>query len=541
MFLAKLYERIKPKTIQSYLIHMVLALVAIQTVVSWLAVSRLATDILHQQIGRRALQTAQSVALMPSIRTALLAKDPTGSIQTMAESIRMVTGASYVVVGDTAAIRYSHPRKERIGKRFVGGDTGPALKEGKSYVSQAVGTLGPSLRGIVPIIHDREIIGFVSVGYLLDSVRKAVPAHLNKPLLYIVSMILVGIASALIISGKLKKMTLGLEPAEITSLYLERSAVLEAIREGIISVDRKGDVRLTNKAAYRYTGLEPEVLSEGRNIREVMPGTGLTRILKTGGTEHDHELTVNGRDLIFNIVPLIHSSQVRGAVASFRRKDELDRLAFELSRVQEYSELLRVQTHEYSNKLHTIAGLIQIQAYQEALELVVTESSGYEEIIRFLNQAVPHPVIAAIVLGKYNRAKELKIGLEIDSHSSLTDVPDWIHQEYVVTILGNLLDNAFDAVKHQSGDNRKVELSFTDLGNDLVFEVEDSGPGVSPEQSEEIFERGVSTKGREQRGLGLYLARERLRKMGGQIMVLESRLGGALFTVTIPKIKPEEA
>jgi two-component system CitB family sensor kinase/two-component system sensor histidine kinase DcuS len=541
MFLMRLYERIKPKSIQSYLIHMVLALVVIQSLMSWLTVSSLATDVLHQQIGKRALQTAQSVALMPSIRMALMARDPLGSIQKKAEQIRKATGASYVVVGDTDGVRYSHPKPDRIGRHFVGGDTGPALHEGKSYVSRAVGTLGPSLRGMVPIFHDDEIIGFVAVGYLMESVRKAIPAHLNKPLIYIVSMLLIGIVSAIFIAGHLKKITLGLEPAEITALYLERGAVLEAIREGVVSVDRTGEIRLANRAAMHYTGLDAKQLMPGNDIRELMPENGLNHTLETGESEHDVELSINGRDLIFNTVPLIHSGEVQGAVASFRRKDELDRLAFELSRVQEYSELLRVQTHEYSNKLHTIAGLIQIEAHQEALELVVNESTGYEEIIRFLNRAVPHPVIAAIVLGKYNRARELKVELHMDRHGTMVDVPGWIRQEYVVTILGNLLDNAFDAVRHQPRNNRKVELSFTDLGNDLVFEVSDSGPGVSPEQSEEIFRRGVSSKGRERRGLGLFLARKRLREMGGQVMVLESELGGALFTVTIPKTKPEKA
>lgn len=222
-------------------------------------------------------------------------------------------------------------------------------------------------------------------------------------------------------------------------------------------------------------------------------------------------------------------------VASFRRKDELDRLAAELSRVQEYSELLRVQAHEYSNKLHTIAGLIQIEAYREALELVATESSGYEDFIRFLGEAVPHPVIAAIILGKYNRAKELRLDFHIDRDSTMADVPAWISQEKLVTIVGNLLDNAFEAVVKQPDGPRRVEMSFTDLGTDIVFEIEDSGPGVAVDQQERIFEKGVSSKGRGRRGVGLYLVRQRLDELGGQIMVSRGALSGALFTVIIPK------
>jgi two-component system CitB family sensor kinase/two-component system sensor histidine kinase DcuS len=222
-------------------------------------------------------------------------------------------------------------------------------------------------------------------------------------------------------------------------------------------------------------------------------------------------------------------------VASFRRKDELDRLADELSRVQEYTELLRGQTHEYSNKLHTIAGLIQIGAHREALDLVTTESSGYEDIIRFLNEAVPHPVIAAIVLGKFNRARELKIDFQVDREGTMLDVPEWLPQDKLVTIVGNLIANAFDAVLQQDKDNRRVDLSFTDLGKEIIFEVSDSGPGIPQELLDRIFEKGVSTKGPGRRGLGLFLARQRTRELGGWITVAPGELGGALFTVAIPK------
>jgi len=527
---------LRPATIQGHLIHMVVALVAIQIAVSWHIISQLTVEMLHEQIGQTALQTAKTIAQIPRIRQALLVGDPEGEIQTMAEAIRAQTGAAFVVIGDTSERRYSHPVPERIGQIFVGGDTGPALQEGKSYVSEAVGTLGRSLRGMTPILADNgTIIGFVSVGYLSENVHQSVSEHLDKPLMYIIGMSVVGILSAIVIAGRLKKMTLGLEPAEITNLYLERVAVLRTIREGVIAIDNKGDIRVCNQAARRYAGLDMEARFSGRSVDSVIPEAGLLHTLYTGQAEFDLERTVGGQELIFNIVPVFQDQKVHGVVASFRRRDELDRLAAELSRVQEYSELLRVQTHEYSNKLHTIAGLIQIEAYREALDLVATESSGYEEFIRFLGAAVPHPVIAAIILGKYNRAKELRVNFNIDRDSTLADVPKWISHEKIVTIVGNLLDNAFEAALQRPPGLRAVELSFTDLGNDIVFEIEDSGPGVAVDEQEHIFERGVSSKGHGRRGVGLYLVRQRLEEMGGQIMISRGGLGGALFTVVIPK------
>lgn len=264
---------LRPTTIQGHLIHMVLALVVIQIAVSWHVISGLAEDMLREQVGQTALQTARTIAQIPTIREALLAGDPHGEIQTLAEAIRVQTGASFVVVGDHTEKRYSHPVPERIGQTFVGGDTGPALREGKSYVSEAEGTLGRSLRGFTPIFGpDGAIIGFVSVGYLTESVHQSISSHLDQPLMYIVGMSLVGIVSAIVIAGRLKKLTLGLEPAEITSLYLERVAVLRTIREGVIAIDHQGDIRVANQAARRYLGLSLEERFAGKPVESIIPG-----------------------------------------------------------------------------------------------------------------------------------------------------------------------------------------------------------------------------------------------------------------------------
>ncbi len=537
MRLYELLTIIKPKTIQHYLAYMVAGLVLIQLGITWFLISDLTSNLLKEQIGLRALQTAQSIAHMPIISKELLRNDPEGKIQVLAENIRLKTGATFIVIGDVNNKRFSHPVPERIGQTFVGGDTGPVIKEGKSYVSEAVGTLGRSIRSFVPIFsEDGGIIGFVSVGYLSTSVKKSIADHMNRPLIFIILMTLFGFMITACITRHLKKITLNLEPAEITNLYLERGAVLETIREGVIATDHKGEIRLANNAALKYTCFYSAELV-GKHIDDVIPCAGLKHALTTGESEFDQERVVNGQELIFNIVPVLKDGSIKGLVASFRRKDELDRISHELSSIQEYSELLRGQTHEYSNKLHTIAGLIQIEAYQEALDLVAHESSGYEDIIRFLNKAVPHPVIAAIVLGKYNRAKELKINFQVDRDSTMIDVPDWIKQEKIVTIVGNLLDNAFEAVLEQNKDNRNVLLSFTDLGNDIVFEVEDSGPGVPPDKIEKIFEKGISSKGNTRRGLGLYLVHQRLDELGGLITVSAASHGGTLFSVIIPKVR----
>jgi len=226
---------------------------------------------------------------------------------------------------------------------------------------------------------------------------------------------------------------------------------------------------------------------------------------------------------------------VTGVVSSFRDKDELNALAQKLSKVQEYSEMLRIQTHEYSNKLYTISGLIQIGAYQDAIDLIGSETSGYQKIINSLMNIVRDPIIAGTILGKYNKAKELKIELEIDLDSSMKDIPPIIKRESLVTVIGNILDNSFDSVFRSEAEKRNVKLSMTDLGNDLIFEVDDSGGGVKGDAVDRIFEKGYTTKNSEGHGMGLYLVKRTLDKIGGTVSVGSSELGGAAFTVIIPK------
>lgn len=524
-------DRLLPRSLQVKLILLVTGLLLLLVGLIGALFSDSVENLLRVQIGRKAVEVARSVALNPAIREGVR----TGSsrdVQVAAEAIRKATGAEFVVIGDTRGIRLSHPDPKKIGEHFVGGDIDPALKEGKSYASESVGTLGPSLRGIVPVRDDRdEVIGFAAVGYLLQDIEVVVREQQGEIVRYAAVVVLFGIFGATLIARGLKSVIFGLEPHEIAALFQERNAVIGAIREGIISVDGEGRLTLVNPAARRYLGESPSADLRGRHLTEVCPCADLERSLGEDQPLFDQEMTVAGRTMVVNILPF--GAAGAGAVASFRPKDELDRLTRQLSQMQEYSELLRAQTHEYTNKLHTIAGLIQIGAHQEALDLVMTESSGYQELIRTLAEAVPDPVVAGVILGKFNRARELKIDFIFDRQSSLTDLPEHLDRNHLLTILGNLLDNAFDAVR--DAPRREVRLFLTDLGPDLLFEVEDSGEGVSPQIVSTLFDKGVTTKGETGRGIGLFLVRRALDALRGEITVGSGEIGGALFTAIIPK------
>jgi sensor histidine kinase regulating citrate/malate metabolism len=263
--------------------------------------------------------------------------------------------------------------------------------------------------------------------------------------------------------------------------------------------------------------------------------------LKSGESELDCEHRVGDKEIIVNRIPIWDEDEVSGdkwvsgVVSSFREKDEIDTLAAELSQVQEYSEMLRRQTHEYSNKLYTISGLIQLEAYDTAIQLIGSETSGYQDLLQFLVSAIPDPTIAGCLLGKYSRAKELKITLKVDRDSHFADIPEWINREKIVTILCNLLDNAYEAVRGLREEKRVVHLSLTDLGNDLIFEVEDSGKGIPEDIAQNIYKKDFSTSKKQGKGMGLYLVNEAMSYINGHLILNKSSLGGALFTVYISK------
>lgn len=534
--IASLYTSLK---LQTKMVLLILGLLLFVAVAGTTFSLSLISTILENQIGSRALKVSQTVALIPEIREDLLRGQLEDSrIQALAEKIRREVGAQFIVVGDKEGRRYSHPVVERLGKFMVGGDNDMALKEGKSYISRAIGTLGPSIRGKVPVLDGQgEVIGIVSVGYLIEDINLIIRGYRLKTLSVLTIVFLIGTAITLKITNDFKKAILGLEPEEIANLLQEKTATLEAIREGIMAVNREGQVTTVNQAAFDTLALRPDPDIIGKPVKDVFPETRILEVLQSGQSQLDKILQYEEKEIIVNRIPIINDKgEVTGVVSSFRDKNELNILAQKLSQVQRYSEMLRAQTHEYSNKLHTISGLIQIGANQEAIELIGSETSGYQNLITSLMTIVPDPIIAGTILGKYNKAKELKIDLHIDPDSSMSDIPPSIKRANLVTILGNILDNAFEAVLTLPADKRKVKLSMTDLGNDLIFDFDDSGPGLADlENWSKIFVKGYTTKKTEGHGMGLYLVDTTIKRMGGTISVDSSELGGTAFTVIIPK------
>jgi two-component system CitB family sensor kinase len=499
-------------------------------------ITTIISDSIEEQVGKRALSVAGIVANMTEVRAAFDKPDPASIIQPIAEQIRKQTEAEYIVVGNRQGIRYSHPLPERIGKEMVGGDNDQALLHGRSYVSKAVGSLGPALRGKVPIRDDAgNVIGVVSVGFLLEDIEEAIASYREKVLMIIACSVLVGIFGAIWLSRRFKRAILGLEPEEIAALFMERNAVIESVREGIVAIDRHGLVTMVNKAATQILELPTGEDVHRKPIREVLPTSKMLEVLETGEHQLDREATLEGKEIIVNTVPIKMGNKVIGVVSSFRPKSEIDQLTAELSQVKRYADALRAQTHEFHNLLYTISGLLQLGSVQEAIELITTETSAQQELVLFLAKKLPDPLLGALLLGMHNRAKELKVQFQINRDSRLKEIPRSMNRQQIILLLGNLIQNAFEAVTDPRMERKTVECYISDTEREILFEVEDSGPGVDETIRERIFEYGFSTKPGNKRGIGLAKVKHIVEEMGGYILVGKSEWGGALFTVSLPK------
>jgi len=494
---------------------------------------------LEEQIGQRAIHVAKTVASMPHIIEAIEQKD-IQFLQPISTAIADKTQALFVVIGDQNGIRLAHPTPSKIGFPMMddeGDDNSPALVYGRGYVSKALGSLGWSMRGKAPVynLSGEDVIGVISVGYQLDQVESIIVRYQGTLAIVIAIAFFISVLTAIWFARHFKKAIFGLEPEQIGRMFEERNATLESVREGVIAINSDSQITTFNRTAVETLELSPDIKLTGRPIYEVLPDSRMSDVLESGIPQFDQEVWLSNHSLIVNRIPIKHEGLVIGVVSSFRRKDELDLVSRRLTRIMQYADSLHSQAHEYSNKLHTIAGLIQIGATDKALSIIGQETQGHQELIHLLLHAVPDPVVAGCLLGKYNRAKEMGLVLDIDTESHMAEIPDYLPREQLVSVIGNLIDNALEATLNKTGKGGVVKLSMTDLGNDLIFEVEDQGEGIPESDYDSIFEKGVSSKADAGHGIGLYLVKHLLNSWNGTVLFEPVEPSGSRFIIYIPK------
>jgi sensor histidine kinase regulating citrate/malate metabolism len=481
----------------------------------------------HADARTKALDVSLAVAASSTVLNALDDPDPSLVLQPYAERVRKATDTDFVVVMSTSGIRYSHPDPANIGKKFIG-HIDEALA-GKLFTEDYTGTLGPSVRAVVPVEDHGTVRGLVSVGITTKHVNAQVVAALPRIVAAALGIGLLGAFGAALANRRLRRQTHGLGEHEITRMYEYYDAVLRAVREGLLLLDPAGRLTLMNDEAGRLLGLDDSAV--GSTVDRLGLESALVAELSSGGSLHDAVHIVGDRVLVVNQAPAHWQGRRVGSVVTLRDHTELQSLTTELDTVRGLTEALRAQNHESSNRMHTMVSLIEIGRPEDAVEFATRELDLARQLTDRMVESIDEPVIAALLLGKSAQAVERGVGLTIESATAVTGLLLTPHE--VVTILGNLLDNAIDAA--QSSLDRQVSVTLSSTPTHFAALVEDSGSGVEPEDRETVFVRGWSTKVDDGtgRGIGLALVGQLVRRHGGEATVGVSRLGGAAFEVRI--------
>jgi two-component system CitB family sensor kinase len=522
----------------SRILALQIGIVLLVVMVGALAAVLVVRSQLDRSYEGRSLAVADAVAALPAVQAAVQDGDPEGTLQPLAERIRIATGATFIVITDRNGIRFTHPNSARIGE-MVSTDPEPALS-GTRWSGTQEGTLGVSVRGKVPIAgDDGDVIGMVSVGFLQAEVGSQLLAQLPTLGAYLAAAIVLGAMGSLLLSRHLKSQTFGLEPAEIAGLLEQREAILHGIREGAVAVDLDGRITLVNDEARRLLAVDPGAV--GRRVDDVV-GPGRVRDVLLGALDRPDQLVITeGRVLVANRMPVYTHGAVTGAVVTFRDRTELAEVTRELEGVRAVTDALRAQAHEFSNRIHTIVGLVELGRHAEAIKMSTEDAVVHQELIETLLGRVGDPTLSALLLAKAVVASERGISLRLADDTLLIEELD--DPRDLVTVIGNLVDNALDAVAiGPTVGGRWVDVAVGADRDAVVVRVHDSGPGIDPAIRDRLFEEGFTTKepgNQPMRGLGLALVQQVVKRRGGSIDVATD--GGAVFKVRLPNSRAAPA
>ncbi|MFJ6346718.1 ATP-binding protein [Pseudarthrobacter oxydans] len=544
--------RFSTQTLLLQLSVVILVVLFSAAVHAWLTYDRVGSEAENQ-----ALTLARTVASDASVRADVLAisQQPgtppaaelaAGPLMEAAEAARTRTGALFVVITDETGLRLAHPDPERLGEK-VSTDPSEALA-GREVTTRNTGTLGPSAGAKVPVYapDGTTVVGEVSVGYSMETVGQSVARDIGPVALTAAGALLAGVLGSFLLRRRLTRLTLGLEPEEISTLVHDQVAVLQGVDDGVVGVSADGRITVFNAAAQRLLDL-PDLA--GSRWEDAPVPDQVKSLTRAGSNSPEAlELVAGGRVLVANARKALHRREDLGWVVMLRDRTELQQLTRQLDAVGTMSTALRAQRHEFANQLHTIAGFMSIGQHQQAREyLARLAATGPLKFPVDQAELLQDPYLQAFVGAKGVEADErgvaLRIGPETLVRGQVAETQD------VTTVLGNLIDNAVNAAVAGSATDRWVELEVLDEPDDdggtLHIVVADSGDGLAEgTDPEAIFAEGFSTasgplarNGSGGQGFGLALARQLARRRGGDVRVLESGSPGgpgAVFVATLP-------
>ncbi|MEN6803632.1 sensor histidine kinase [Klebsiella variicola] len=508
-----------------------------------LAMSWYLTDIteerLHYQVGQRALIQAMQISAMPELVEAVQKRD-LARIKALIDPMRSFSDATYITVGDASGQRLYHVNPDEIGKSMEGGDSDEALINAKSYVSVHKGSLGSSLRGKSPIQDATgKVIGIVSVGYTIEQLENWLSLQISSLLIPMAIMLLLLLYCARRFSLHIKKQMLNMEPQQLSQLLIQQSVLFESVFEGLIAIDSGYKITAINQTARRLLNLsQPETTLIGKGINSVISQETFFYDAPQANKK-DEIVTFNQIKVIASRMAVILNNEPQGWVISFRSKDDINTLSLQLSQVQQYADNLRAVQHEHRNLISTIAGLLFLKRYDHALDLIQQQSESHQKVIDFIARNFQDNHLAGLLIGKYYRAKELGLELVFDPACFVDRLPTALSHNEWISIVGNLLDNAYNASLRQPQGSRQIECLINSDGHEVIIEIADQGCGIDETLRDRIFERGVTSSASKDHGIGLWLVRSYVEQAGGSIVVENNIPFGTIFTLYIPLTREE--
>ncbi|WP_330337741.1 sensor histidine kinase [Streptomyces sp. NBC_00557] len=526
----------RPRSLAGQLFAMQAVLIAV--VVAGYALFTYVSDQRQAQDAavRQVTAVARSIADAPSVRSAIHTPHPTAALEPYALTVMRDADVDFVTIMNPAGIRWTHPVRKEIGKRFLG-RIGPAL-HGRTFTETYTGTLGPSVRAVTPIEENGRVIGLVSAGIKVEEISARVQDQVTALLGVAGATLLLGAVGTYVINARLRRHTHGMNAAELSRMHDYHQAALHAVREGLLMLDGQFRVALINDGGRELLGVGGEEDVVGRSVAGLGLPAPLTGALLSSEPRVDEVHLTESRVLVVNTSP-VSGGERRGTVVTLRDVTELQSLMGELDSERGFTQALRSQAHEAANRLHTVVSLIELGRAEEAVEFATAELELAQALTDQVVAAVSEPVLAALLLGKTAQANERGVELVVSPDSRLDDglLPDDLSARDLVTILGNLIDNAVDAA--QGSVRARVTVTAYAADGEVVLRVSDTGPGLDPAHAGLVFQRGFSTKpaGPGGRGLGLALVRQAVTRHEGVLTVAESDEDGecgAVFEVRLP-------
>ncbi|MDQ2853161.1 MAG: sensor histidine kinase [Actinomycetota bacterium] len=532
--------RIRMRRLSSQIFVAQLAILTTTILIGFLLLISRERGHLDDQYQQRAASISQTTAQIPDIRRCIQheAAGCAATVQILATDITHSTAASYVVIIDMNRVRHSHPDPALIGQRV---SEPIVVTDGRTHIGVNDGNTGRSANARTPLYgSDGRLVGEVSVGLKESSVSAALWRELPSYAAWLGIALGLGALASWALARHLKQRTFGLELDEISLLLQEREATLHGVREGIIAFDTHGRVSMVNDEAQRLLGLG--VAAVGHTLSELLPPSPLREMLDSPNSPPDAVGLTDDYALVVNRMPIRLAGKPNGAVVTLRDRTELAALLRELDGERGLTDSLRAQQHEFANRMHVVAGLLELGENQDAIEYLTHIQGTAAEFDNTLRTHIAAPQIVGLMLGKTAEANERGIQLNISPETWLSESPDRV--QLLTMVLGNLIDNSMDALSAQPAP-RRIDVEIVEEEDTVQVTVTDNGPGVPAELVQRIFLDGYSTKphtGNRLRGLGLALVHRSVTKLGGSVTMSAGSGGtGATLCVTVPKERSASA